>query len=146
MSQIQRLEQKRAAEAWSCVDFVDKDLDPAEVKDIQKFKKEYRSNVMKLPSLILTNGLGQTLAFLKSKGKREEGKSKKAEEQIYEHLQEWLTNGGVINWSNATKGELIERIMAVNSDKYRHVTSETLAFMNWLKRFADAVLPKDGGE
>ena len=58
MSRLQRVEQKRAAEAWSCIQAVSED----------KFKKEYRSIVMKLPTLILTNGLGQTLAFLKSKG------------------------------------------------------------------------------
>jgi CRISPR-associated protein Cmr5 len=137
MSQIQRLEQKRAVEAWSCVQYVNE-----EIEDI-KFKKEYRSLVLKLPSLILTNGLGQTLAFLKSKGK---GNESNAEEKVYQDLQGWLTNTEIINWGTVKQSELIERIMAINSDKYRLITAETLAFLNWLKRFTDAVLPKDGGE
>jgi CRISPR-associated protein Cmr5 len=135
MSLLQTKEQERAGAAWDCVDNVNKLPD-------EKFKKEYRSNALKLPSLILTNGLGQTLAFLKSKGKRDLSKS---EEKVYRDLEDWLKRPGVINWGTA-QGELIERIMKINSDKYRLVTTETLAFINWLKRFADAALPKDGGE
>lgn len=134
MSQLKTLEQKRAAEAWKFIETAN--------KKEGKFKKEYRSTVLKLPSLILTNGLGQTLAFLKSKGK---GNESNAEEKVYQDLQEWLKKSEVINWGSAAQNELIERIMAINSDKYRLVTTEALAFLNWLKRFADAVL-KDGGE
>ena len=137
MSQLQRLEQKRAAEAWSCVQYVNEEIDNP------KFKKEYRSTVMKLPSLILTNGLGQTLAFLKSKGKNDDSNP---EEKVYLDLQGWLTSTDIINWGRATEGELIEKIMKIDSNKYRIVTLQTLSFLNWLKRFADAVLPKDGGE
>ncbi|HHT9159339.1 MAG: type III-B CRISPR module-associated protein Cmr5 [Ignavibacteria bacterium GWB2_35_6b] len=137
MSRLQTLEQKRAAGAWSCVQYVNEDVnDP-------KFKKGYRSTVLKLPALILTNGLGQTLAFLKSKGK---GDVNNPEEKVYQDLQGWLTSTDVINWGGATAGELIERIMKIDSNKYRIVTLQTFSFLNWLKRFADAVLPKDGGE
>ena len=118
------------------------DLDRGEIKDISKFQNEYCSTVMKLSSLILTNGLGQTLAFLKSKGK---GEKTKPQEMVYQHLQEWLINIDVINWGSVKKGELIERIMLIDSNKYRLVTTEALSFLNWLKRFADAVL-KSGGE
>ncbi len=135
MSLLQTKGQERARAAWDCVENVNKLLD-------EKLKKEYRSNALKLPSLILTNGLGQTLAFLKSKGKRDLSKS---EEKVYRDIEDWLKRPGVINWGTA-QGELIERIMKINSDKYRLVTTETLAFINWLKRFADAALPKDGGE
>ena len=137
MSRLQKVEQKRAAEAWSCIQAVSEDIDSS------KFKKDYRSIVMKLPTLILTNGLGQTLAFLKSKGKND---GSNPEEKVYGDLQGWLTKPNVVNWGRATQEELIERIMAIDSNKYRFVTMETLSFLNWLKRFADAVLPKDGGE
>lgn len=135
MSLLQTKEQERAKAAWDCVENANKLSD-------DQFKKEYRSNALKLPTLILTNGLGQTLAFLKSKGKRDLSKS---EEKVYRDIEGWLKRPGVINWGTA-QGELIERIMKINSDKYRLVTTEALAFINWLKRFADAVLPKDGGE
>jgi CRISPR-associated protein Cmr5 len=136
MSRLQKVEQKRAAEAWSCIQAVNEDLDKSK-------QKEYRSIVMKLPTLILTNGLGQTLAFLKSKGKNNDSNP---EEKVYLDLQGWLTKPNVANWGRVTHDELIERIMAIDSNKYRFVTMECLSFLNWLKRFADAVLPKDGGE
>src|SRR3990167_2111292 len=142
MSRLQTLEQKRAKGAWSYIDYVNNDLDRGEIKDISKFQNEYCSTVMKLSSLILTNGLGQTLAFLKSKGK---GEKKKPQEMVYQHLQEWLINIDVINWGSVKKGELIERIMLIDSNKYRLVTTEALSFLNWLKRFEDAML-KSGGE
>jgi len=32
--------------------------------------------------------------------------------------------------------------MKQNSDAYRRATTETLAFVNWLKRFAEAEIPE----
>lgn len=133
MSRLQTLEQKRAAEAWSCIQAVSEDIDSS------KFKKEYRSIVMKLPTLILTNGLGQTLAFLKSKGKNDDSNP---EEKVYGDLQGWLAKPNVVNWGRVTHDELIERIMAIDSTKYRFVTMESLSFLNWLKKFADGCITK----
>jgi CRISPR-associated protein Cmr5 len=130
MSQITNLEHERAKEAWSCIGYVNEEIED------KGFKKEYRSIVMKLPTLIITNGLGQTFAFLKSKGKGDENKP---EEKLYKDIEGWLENR--IQW-NAT-GELMERIIALPSDKFRQATAETLAYLSWMKRFADAVLPKE---
>lgn len=134
MSQILNLEHERANEAWSCIDYINSELDD------KKFKKEYRSMVMKLPTLIIANGLGQTLAFLKSKGK---GDEKKPEEKVYQDIKGWLFKNKNIHWT-AQDDELIARVIALPSDRFRHVTSETLSFLSWMKRFADAVLPKEG--
>jgi CRISPR-associated protein Cmr5 len=60
------LEQQRATRAWECVDEV--------TSKSQDFKKKYGSLARKVPTLILTNGLGQTLAFLKAKGKKRSGR------------------------------------------------------------------------
>lgn len=131
MSEIQRLEQRRAAEAWSCVQYVNEEIED------RSFKEKYSSTVSKVPSLILTNGLGQTLAFLRSKDE------KGPERRVYEDLQGWLFRGDVIKWGTASQPELIERVMDISSDKYRAVTMEALSFLTWLKRFSDAVLPKE---
>ena len=125
-SGIRRLEQKRAEQAWRCIQDINNRKND--------FWAEYRGTVKKVPSLILTNGLGQTLAYLKSKGG--------VEGEIYNHLQEWLCNGWVITWWNGKGAELIDRLMRKSSNKYRMVTREALLFLTWLKRFADAVLPK----
>lgn len=75
----QTKEQQRAKAAWADVQAVDQK--PPEVK------RKYRGLVLKLPVMILTNGLGQALAFLKSKGK---GNADDPHEIVYAHLQNWL--------------------------------------------------------
>jgi len=132
---LENLEHKRAEEAWACVDYVNSEIDR------KKFKKEYRSIVLRLPALIITNGLGQTLAYLKSKGKGEDP-DKNPHERVYRDIEGWLNSR--VKWR--AKGDLIERVISLDSNNFRYVTQETLAFLSWLKRFADAVLPKEDEE
>ncbi|MBI5749396.1 MAG: type III-B CRISPR module-associated protein Cmr5 [Nitrospinae bacterium] len=132
MSLITNLEHERAKKAWSCVNDVNS-------KEKDKFKKEYRSIVMKSPTLIIINGLGQTLAFLKSKGKNDENKP---EEKLYRNIESWIDKR--VQWT--ASGELMEKIISLPNDKFRYATAETLSFLSWMKRFADAVLPKEGDE
>jgi len=144
MSLIENIEHERAKEAWSCVDYVN-----AEERD--KFKKEYRSVVMKSPTMIITNGLGQTLAFLKSKGKNDENKP---EEKLYRDIEAWLDKR--VQWTvrgelmekviSLPNDKLMEKVISLPNDKFRYATAETLYFLSWMKRFADAVLPKEGDE
>jgi len=129
MIMIENIEHERAKEAWNCIDYVNS-------KENNEFRKEYRSVVMKTPTMIITNGLGQTLAFLKSKGKNDESKP---EEKLYRDIEGWLDKR--IQWT--TKGELMEKVISLPNDKFRYATNETLSFLSWMKRFADAVLPKE---
>jgi CRISPR-associated protein Cmr5 len=63
---LKGIEQGRATYAFKVVQEVS-DNEP------KKLKENYKSVAKKLPVLIKTNGLGQTLAFVKSKGgKRQE--------------------------------------------------------------------------
>jgi CRISPR-associated protein Cmr5 len=124
LSRQQTLEQQRATKAWELV------------TQVKEKEKEYNSWVKKVPVLILTNGLGQTLAFLKSKSDREK-------ELLYAHLSAWLMPE--MSWSPPAqqKNDLLERLIHESSANYRRATIEALAFLNWLKRFADAIL--EGG-
>jgi CRISPR-associated protein Cmr5 len=129
MSFQQTKEQQRAKAAWADVQAVDrKSLD---------VKRKYRGLVLKLPVMVLTNGLGQTLAFLRSKGK---GDTNDPHEIVYSHLQSWLFRE--IRWADATQPTLIERIFNTTSETYRQATVEALAYLHWLRRFAEAVLPE----
>lgn len=116
LPQQQTLEQKRAAQAWSDVTNV-----PAGAA------KKYGTIVRKFASLIQTNGLGQTLAFLKSKSENDQGMK-----SLYGHMSTWVTGRMEI------EGDLLQAIMAWSSDDYRRATSETLAYAIWLRRFAEA--------
>ena len=142
-SQIQTLEQERASKAWDFVNNLNREIedklltekekeDPDKKKrKIEESRKKYRSIALKIPIYILTNGLGQTLAFFKSKGGEHE--------LLYGHLSSWLIDENKVFQS----GELIERVVKEGSTKYRQATLEALAFLNWIKRFAEAVLPED---
>ncbi len=122
------IEQERANHAWQCVN---------EVKD-KPFAGDYRTIAVKTPSLILTNGLGQTLAFLKAKGK---GDPSDEHEVLYQHMSNWLKQQLKLN------DDLLEWIVnSANSQQYRLATMEALALLQWLKRFAEAILPKGGEE
>ena len=128
-SQQQTLDQKRAKQAW---------------EDIQKvnelptdLKKSYGSLARRVPMLILTNGLGQTLAYLRSKGKDD---PKKEHYILFEQLSRW-TMSQVAPDSNNQK--LLDWVLQTDSAAYRRATVEALAYLGWLKRFVEAELPTE---
>src|SRR6266704_778765 len=78
----QNIEQERGRQAWK---------DIREIKDQKppnkELEKKYRSLARGLNAMIQINGLGQTLGFLKAKGKQD---TKKAHYLILKHLTEWM--------------------------------------------------------
>lgn len=113
-------EQEMAKSAWE------------HTEKITKNQNEYLSLVRKLPSLIMANGLGQTLAFLRAK---DEGKKNSHHWLIYKAVSDWVIKKVV----SENKGDdLLFLIMANDSIYYRQATGEALAFAGWLKRFAEA--------
>lgn len=133
---IQRtLEQKRAAFAWGKIQAV-KQYMP------KKVQEEYSSLVKKAPADIQTNGLGQTLAFWRAKGyenshQKEDGKN--AHAQLLGHLTEWLKSSDALGLRTDNLVEWVSK--DANVDDYRRATTESIACLAWLKRFAEAELP-----
>ena len=95
-----------------------------------KLKKTYKSAAKKLPVLIKTNGLGQSLAFIK---KRNDGYDK-----LYEQVGDWLQTEDAK--ALVPPGELVENVIQLRSSDYRQVTVETLALLNWIRRFVDGLM------
>lgn len=127
----QTTEQERAKSAWGCVEGVAN----------KSYRKEYGSQARGLPAMIQTNGLGQTLAFLKAKGKNEDN----AYKALYGHLSRWgfmrLTGNNTarqIPNSTRTTSDLLEWLINSDSATYRRATTEALAYALWLRRFAEA--------
>ncbi len=129
-SNLRTLEQERARQAWEYIQ---------EVASKSKFKKEYGSLARKVPMLVLTNGLGQTLAFLKAKGKND---SSDEHTMLFQHLSRWVLSQ-VAPASTGTNCDLLDWVLKSGSADYRRATLEALAFLNWLKRFAEAELPTE---
>ncbi len=122
-SVIRTLEQRRAPKAWECVQ---------QVKG-ESFAGDYRTIAVKAPSLILNNGLAQTLAFLHAKQERDSHRF------LYSHLSEWVKEQLDIK----DAADVLQWIVGkARVHQYRRATMEALAFLQWLKRFAEAELPK----
>lgn len=138
----QNLEQARGGQAWKNIKAIK--------KKEQKLQQEYRSRARGLNAMIQINGLGQTLGFLKAKGKND---LNKADFLLLSHLTDWMrepnhfsaTNMAVMN--DGPDGFLKWVVdPATSSTDYRRATVECLAFGIWLSRFAEAELEESKKE
>jgi CRISPR-associated protein Cmr5 len=116
------LERQRADVAWQNIQAV----------KTQSYEGKYGSLARKMPTLIQINGLAQTLAFLKSKGKEHHN-------EAFNHLSNWFCSR--FNWNSDT--DLLNQVIHMDSPIYRLATNEALAFLQWLKRFAEAELTSE---
>jgi len=132
-SLLKTLEQQRAERAWTCVQEV--------TSRSQDFKKRYGSLARKVPMLVLTNGLGQSLAFLKAKGKNDPADEHTV---LFRHLSNWVLEQ-VAPGATTSNRDLLQWVLQNDSTAYRWATTEALAFLTWLKRFAEAELPTEEG-
>lgn len=108
-SQRRTLEQERAGHAWAAVQ--------------RAGSKDFGSTARDLPAMLQVNGLGQTLAFLRSKGHHD----------LLDGISSWVVprvgaSEDLLKW-------IIEDASAV---EYRRAASEAMAIAEWLKRFAEA--------
>ncbi|MBN1813841.1 MAG: type III-B CRISPR module-associated protein Cmr5 [Anaerolineae bacterium] len=117
MSRQQTQEQRRAAQAWQDVE---NDVD-------RGCATEYKALASSAPADIQTSGLGQTLAFWHAKAK-----AKPEHEALYRHVSNWVMH------ELGEDGDLLNWITQADSRRYRHAMVEALAFLGWLKRFAQA--------
>jgi len=101
-----------------------------------KIKKEFPAFTAGLPAMILQNGFGQTLAFLLAKA----GDNQADKHYIaFEIITDWLREKEVLN--GESKEEVMEYISnQMDQAQYLHAQRETLAMLEWLKRFANAEL------
>jgi CRISPR-associated protein Cmr5 len=131
---INKLEKGRAEFAYECVDKAIKNF-----KNDLKKQKEYKSYIRKIPPMILSNGLGQTLAFVKAKSKNEN-----AYKLIYQQLTDYLKSEhtGRIRMPQQ-ENELVKWVISCDSLTYRYITQEILALLNWLKRFAEGLIEEE---
>ncbi len=125
MTKRESIENGRAEQAFKYV---------KEVKE-ESFASEYKSYIKKLAPLIKNNGLGNTIAFVSaSKGSNDKGK---AYARIYSQLEKWLKEKELISKN------LLDEILEINSRKYRYITKETMAILNWWRRFVDGEISKE---
>ncbi len=139
MANQTKLEQGRAAFAYTCAEGAKRDLG--------KKAKEYKSYVKKMPMLIKTNGLGSAVAFAFAKGSKD-GIAKKdnAWGLLYIHLETYLKDKSPSKLFTVENNQLAKKMTEIDSFTYRATTIDVLAFLGWLRRFADGLIEGDGGE
>lgn len=110
-SQQQTTQQKRAAFAYDRIQEV-----PADAQ------KSYAKFARDLPAMILKDGLGASLAFVKAKSVKKNGAK-----LLLQHLDAWLKQEDFLAW-----------VIKQDSLVYRQKATEVLAYMSWIKRFVEA--------
>lgn len=92
-----------------------------------------RSAVNKLPAMIMANGLLATASFCQAEGGGDSrGQMKKALDATAEHL----AKRRLIASDKTTVNGLIESLVSQDSHQLQRATTEALAFIAYLKRFA----------
>ncbi|GAB4483282.1 MAG: hypothetical protein Kow0088_26420 [Anaerolineales bacterium] len=130
MSRLRSLEQERARFAWERI--------IAAKKRNNDFAQKYGQLARSAAADVQTNGLAQTLAFWKAKGK---GKQDDEHQVIYQDVSEWVLNRiGVSKVKELLPWIMHER---TTTNQYRQATAEAMAFLQWLKRFAEAELSEE---
>ena len=94
-------------------------------------KKEYKSYASALPFMIHANGLGQAVAFYRSKGEKD------THFLLYELLSDWLTRDDQPFYKY---DDLLDGITGESMFVYMAAQAEALVFLDWVKKFAKAFM------
>ena len=100
----------------------------------KKQAQEYRRVIQGLPAMVLTNGLGQALAFLMS------DPNSVAKQTVVQDLTDALTTLRGLYTNQSDDLTLVERIVNGNREMLRQATDETLALLTWWVKFVRAFI------
>jgi len=102
------------------------------ILEIPKDKKErFEPFSAGAPSMILQNGFGQALAFWIAKGKNEH-------KTMFNIVKEWLCLNNLAKGQDVTA--FIRDISEMKQSDYLTAQKETIALLEWVKRYANAGL------
>ena len=120
---IQTKQQKRA-------EFALKSLEKFEGKEVPKDHAQF---IVGVPTMILTNGLGQTLAFLKAKSAK-----KKERGFVYETMKAYLIKEFPVFSACKDDVDFLKKLNESSQADYIRMQRESLLMLEWLKRYARA--------
>jgi len=114
----------------------------------EKIKKDDASFIVGLPTMIITNGLGQTLAFLLSKNPNSSSKEKSDKHSLcFTIIKELLTDNDlgikVLRGKKLNDREFVAEVAKLDLKDYTNAQLETIKFLSWLKRYARAFQKED---
>lgn len=93
--------------------------------------KDTANFIVGAPTMILTNGIAQTLAFLLS------NRTKPKQYLVFRVIREWL-QGQINNLRADTEILFLQRFAGLDHQDYQKAQNEALAMLQWFKRYARA--------
>lgn len=128
------LEQRRASFALEKVEPV------AQKPDFAASRGKYKTQLLKLPARLHSNGLGPTVAFYLAAGRNS------PEATICGWIEEWLHQVGLYGNLELIHGVTGTGLMEAEAEAlYRRASAEVRALAVWLKRFAEAYIEGNVG-
>lgn len=95
-------------------------------------EKKFRSYASNLPSMVITNGLGQAAAFCLTKSEAEY-------KALYDLLSNWLITQRKV-FGNAAPSELIDAITQADMQTYQNAQTEALLYLDWVKKLVKGLM------
>ncbi len=123
------------------VEFAFKKVESAKVY-LKEKAKEYRSLIEKLTTMLLTNGLGQTIAFIKAKAEIKNG-NKNAYMIILEQIDEYFKANEIVGTIKKGNENLVKWIITKDTTEYKLIAQEIVSLFKWLKRFAQGLIARE---
>lgn len=100
--------------------------------------KNIKSYASDFPAMIMTNGIGQAVAFAMTK--------KKSEQEylsILNGLSEWLIKERKI-FGSASQPDLVHHLMRCDMQTYQLAQAEAIVYLDWIKKLTKALIQEDG--
>lgn len=112
----------------------------------QAIEKEHANFIVGVPTMILTNGIAQTMAFLLSKKKKKENDPPTIHEVVFGIIKEWLSLQFDFLRKQSNMDFLLCFSKISDNSKYLAAQNESIAMLQWLKRYARAFQVEDRNE
>ena len=102
----------------------------------QVIDKDIATFIVGMPNMILSNGIGQTMAFLLAKTDKEK--------KVYRILKNWICKKYAnLGFTDKSDMDFIKTFCTLKQDKYLEIQRECPRLCEWLKRYARAFQEED---
>lgn len=102
----------------------------------QVIDKDIATFIVGMPNMILSNEIGQTMAFLLAKTDKEK--------KVYRILKNWICKKYAnLGFTDKSDMDFIKTFCTLKQDKYLEIQRECLRLCEWLKRYARAFQEED---
>ena len=126
MSTMQTIQQKRAAFALEQLLNIKNEINN------DKIDKELAQFIIGVPNMVLSNGIGQTFAFLLAKKKDKMG-------IVFAIMKTWLQKRMPEKFGQSNDIEFLRQFNKIDQSDYLKAQHECLRLLEWLKRYARAL-------